>query len=102
MPWYYWLAQGRFNDPIHCIALSFTISIENVLKGTIMIVYTKLWDTMKAKGVSQYDLTTKHNISKSTIDRLRNNKPISIVTADTLCNILDCDVSDIMEHIKQD
>ncbi|MBQ0041508.1 MAG: helix-turn-helix transcriptional regulator [Clostridiales bacterium] len=67
-----------------------------------MIVYTKLWDTMKAKGVSQYDLTTKHNISKSTIDRLRNNKPISIVTADILCNILDCDVSDIMEHIKQD
>lgn len=65
-----------------------------------MIVYNRLWETMKEKGISQYRLYTEYQISKSLIQRLRENKGVSTHTIDTLCNILDCEVYDIMEHVK--
>ena len=36
-----------------------------------MIRYDRLWETMKQRGVSQYDLYTHHNINRSQLDRLR-------------------------------
>ena len=65
-----------------------------------MIRYDKLWETMKAKGVTQYDLTQKHNISKSLLHRLRNNEGISMNSINTLCNILDCNIEDIATFYK--
>ncbi len=41
-----------------------------------MIKYDKLFQTMKERGISQYDLYTKYNVPKSLLDRLRNNKNI--------------------------
>lgn len=70
------------------------------MEGIKMISYKKLWDTMKAKGVTQYTLTNTHNISKATMDRLRHDMPISTITVDRLCDILECDVNDIMEHVQ--
>ena len=63
-----------------------------------MIVYDRLWDTMKKKNISQYDLIHKHNVSSSLLDRLRHNKGVSTHTIDVLCNILGCKVEEIMEH----
>ena len=67
-----------------------------------MITYDRLWKTMKAKGVTQYDLYTHYNVNRSQINRLRNNKNVQVNTIDKLCNILDCDVEDIMEHFADD
>lgn len=67
-----------------------------------MIHYDKLWDTMKDKGVSQYDLYTRHNVNRSQLDRLRKNMNIEVNTIDKLCNVLKCDVNDIMTHIEDD
>ena len=64
-----------------------------------MIIYDKLWITAKQKGISNYALTTKYNISNSQLYRLRHNQNVSTHTIDRLCNILECDVSEIMEHI---
>ncbi len=65
-----------------------------------MIVYDKLWVTMKEKGISQYDLVKKHQISKSLLQRLRKNEGINMNSINTLCNILDCDIEDIATHHK--
>ena len=67
-----------------------------------MIRYDRLWETMKQRGITQYDLYTKYNINRSLLDRLRNNKNIEIQTIDRLCNILNCRVEDIMEHFPDD
>ncbi len=67
-----------------------------------MIKYDRLWVTMKAKGISQYDLYTKYNVNRSQLDRLRKNKNVQINTIDKLCNILNCSVEDILEHIPDD
>ena len=63
-----------------------------------LIKYDRLWDTMRQRGISQYDLYTHHGINRSQLDRLRHNKNVETYTIDKLCTILHCRVEDIMEH----
>ena len=63
-----------------------------------MIVYDKLWETMKEKGVSQYKLIHKYGFSNGQLDRLRKNENINMYTLDVLCRILDCAVEDIITY----
>ena len=65
-----------------------------------MIVYDKLWETMKKKGITQYALIKKYNISPGQITRLKRNESVSTHTIDIFCDILDCSVEDIMEYKK--
>lgn len=67
-----------------------------------MIKYDKLWETMKKREITQYDLYTHYNVNRSQLDRLCKNKNVQINTIDKLCNILDCNVEDIMTHYKDD
>ena len=66
-----------------------------------MISYNKLWAVMKEKGISQYALIKKYNISPAQITRLKRNESVSTHTIDMFCRILDCQVDDIMEYIKE-
>ena len=54
---------------------------------------------MAAKDISEYYLYTYCNMSRGQIYRLRHTMNVEVNTIDKLCNILECDVSDIMEHI---
>lgn len=65
-----------------------------------MISYEPLWRTMKEKSVTTYALINKHNIRKSTIDRLRQKKNVTIFTLARLCEILDCRIEDVVEYQK--
>lgn len=67
-----------------------------------MIRYDRLWETMKQRGITQYDLYTHYNINRSQLDRLRKNKNVEVHTIDRLCNILKCRVEDIMAHFPDD
>lgn len=65
-----------------------------------MILFNKLWQTMKEKNISQYKLINEYNISPSQLTRLKRNESVSTNTIDRFCEILDCDLSDIMEYQK--
>ena len=67
-----------------------------------MIEYNRLWETMKKRNISQYDLYTHYGINRSLLDRLRKNKNLEVQTLDRLCSILNCRVEDIMEYIPDD
>ena len=67
-----------------------------------MIKYDKLWETAEKRGITKSMLTKKYNVSKAQLYRLRYNQPVSTNTLDRLGNILECDISDIMEHIPDD
>lgn len=67
-----------------------------------MIIYTPLWETMKKKDISTYYLINKCGISSSTIHNMKHNKGISTTTINDLCNILNCEASDIMKHIPDE
>ncbi len=67
-----------------------------------MIVYHPFWETLRNSKETTYTLIKKHNISSSTIDKLRKNKPITSTTVNDLCRILNCTVSQIMEYIPSE
>lgn len=67
-----------------------------------MISYKPFYDTLKKKQISTYKLINEYGISRSLIDRLKHNKPITTVTLNDLCAILDCDIQDIMIYIKEE
>lgn len=67
-----------------------------------MITYDRLFETMAKKGISQYSLENDYGISRGMLDRLRNNQNVTIKTINILCNILECDVSDILEYNKDE
>ena len=64
-----------------------------------MIVYDGLWKVMQDKGISQYALIKKHNVSPAQITRLKRNESVSTHTIDTFCRILGCEVGEIMKYI---
>ncbi|MBQ2973804.1 MAG: helix-turn-helix transcriptional regulator [Clostridia bacterium] len=65
-----------------------------------MISYEPFYITLKEKGITTYKLIKEYNISRSLLDRLKHNKPISTVTLNDLCGILDCKVDEIIVYIK--
>ena len=67
-----------------------------------MISYQPFYKTLKENNISTYKLIQKHGVSRSLLDRLKHNKPISTVTLTDLCNILHCRVQDIMEYIPDE
>lgn len=67
-----------------------------------MITYDKLWETLNKKGISQNTLLRDYNLSKGQLDRLRNNRVVYTATIDKLCNVLECNIDDVMEHVPDD
>ena len=63
-----------------------------------MISYEPLWDTMKKKSVTTYALIKAYGFSKGTLHRLKHDLPVTTVTLDDLCRILDCRVEDIVVY----
>ena len=67
-----------------------------------MISFEPLYKTMKEKNISTYKLIQNFGVSRSLLDRLKHNKPISTVTLNDLCRFLDCGVEDIITYIKDE
>lgn len=66
-----------------------------------MIDYSPLWQTMKVKGVTQYRLI-KSGIDNKTLDSLKKNNNITLVTLEKLCRILECTPNDIVKFTEED
>lgn len=66
-----------------------------------MISYAPLYKTLQKKGISTYKLINDYGVSRSLLDRLKHNKPITTVTINDLCSYLNCQVSDILEYVEE-
>lgn len=64
-----------------------------------MIVYEPFWATLKESKETTYTLINKHGISSNTLCKLRKNESITMVTLNDLCEILECDPSQIIKYI---
>lgn len=77
----------------------FTISTYNNKKAKEMskiISYSPLWNTMEKRGITQYFLL-KSGIDNKTLDSLKKNKNITLITVEKLCDIIGCTPNDIVE-----
>ena len=63
-----------------------------------MIDYSPLWKTIVQKSVSQYKLI-KSGIDNKTLDSLKKNNNITLLTLEKLCRILDCSPNDVVMFV---
>ena len=63
-----------------------------------MFDYSPLWETMQNRGVSQYQLL-KAGIDNKTLDSLKKNKNITMVTLEKLCRLIDCSPNDVVRFL---
>lgn len=63
-----------------------------------MFDYSPLWETMQNRGVSQYQLL-KAGVDNKTLDSLKKNKNITMVTLEKLCRIIDCSPNDVVRFL---
>lgn len=66
-----------------------------------MISYSPLWQTMAEKQVTTYTLRVKHGMSHATVQRLQKNRHVSTFTLNRLCEILHCEISDIIQYVPE-
>lgn len=67
-----------------------------------MISYKPFWKTMRESNITTYTLIKDYNVSSSTIDRLRKNKPVNTTTLNDLCSIYNCEIQEIVEYLPDD
>lgn len=66
-----------------------------------MISYEPLREILKTRGISSYYLRNKcgdNCLDSKTIQRLMNDQSVSTNTLNALCNILNCEISDIVKY----
>ena len=66
-----------------------------------IIDFSPLWQTMKDRKVSQYNLL-KSGIDNKTLDTLKKNGNITLNTLEKICHIIDCTPNDVVQFIKED
>ena len=65
-----------------------------------MIDFSPMWKTMEEKEITQYKLL-KSGIDNKTLDSLKKNNNITLLTLEKLCEILDCSPNEVVRFIRK-
>ena len=58
-------------------------------------------EALKEKGFSSYRLRKDKLLGESVIQQLRNGEPVSWANVSRLCELLECQVGDLLEHVPE-
>lgn len=61
-----------------------------------VVDYSPMWKTMERKKISQYRLL-KGGIDNRTLDSLKKNGNITMLTLEKICNILECTADEVVK-----
>lgn len=62
--------------------------------------FNPLWKTLIDRNMTKEDLRLGIKTSPSTIAKMGKNEYVSLDVIDRICNYLDCEISDVIEHVK--
>ena len=62
--------------------------------------YNKLWKLLVDKKMSKADLRRQADISSNTMTKLNRDENVALPILDRICETLDVDYGDIMEHVR--
>ena len=77
------------------------IKYDNIKMVIKMISYKPFYETLFKKGITEYNLIFKQGFSANTLHRMKKGEAINTKTLDALCYALDCEVTDIIEFVKE-
>lgn len=66
------------------------------------ISYKKLWKVLVDKEMSKADLRRAADMASNTMTSLRRDKKVSLDVLIRICEVLDCDIGDIMNVHKEE
>ena len=58
-------------------------------------------EELKNKGITSYTLRKNKTLSESTIQKLRNGEGVSWDNLEVLCQLLDCNIEDLLVYEKE-
>ncbi|MEK1425617.1 helix-turn-helix transcriptional regulator [Limosilactobacillus fermentum] len=67
----------------------------------LSISYNKLWKLLIDRGMKKKDLQQASGVSAASIAKLGRNGNVTTEVLLKVCKALDCDISDIMEIVKE-
>lgn len=65
------------------------------------ISYKKLWKLLIDRDMNKQDLRKLTGLSSSSIAKLGKNESVTTTVLLNICEKLDCDISDIMEIVRE-
>lgn len=65
-----------------------------------MFSYNPLWKTLVDKNMNKTDLMNTTHLSSQTIADMGKNNYVSMSTLDKICNTLNCDISNVIQHVQ--
>lgn len=66
-----------------------------------MIIYNKLWTMLALRGMNKGDLKKAIQCGSDTITAMSKNQYVNMKTIDKICDYLECQPGDIIEHYKK-
>lgn len=63
------------------------------------IKYYRLFDMLQRRGLKKTDLLNLAGISSPTLAKLSKGETVTTEVIEKICNALDCQPGDIMEHL---
>ena len=72
-------------------------------KGIIMAIrYNKLWKKLIDENMMKVDLRDQAGITTNVLAKLGKNEHVSTQVLEKVCNVLHCELQDIMEFVPDD
>ena len=63
--------------------------------------YSKLWAILEERDINWEELTIKARMSSVTLAKLGKNKIVSTDVSSRICQVLACDVGDIVSYVEE-
>ena len=69
----------------------------------LVISYEPFFETIRARGISQYKLVTDYGFSHGTLSALKQNKSVTIATLNSLMEMLEIDdITQVLRYIPDE
>lgn len=65
-----------------------------------MVDYTPLWNTMCERKITQYAMLQDKVLDNHTLDRLKKNMNITLITLERICIYLNCTPNDVIRFTE--
>lgn len=63
--------------------------------------YSKLWEIIEERNMNREELRIKAGMSSATLAKLGKNKIVSMDVLGRICQVLACDVGDIVTYVEE-
>jgi len=70
--------------------------------GPLQVSYNKLWKLLIDKNTKSSDLGRDAGLASNTLSKMRKNETVSMDTLLKICEVLDCDLSDVVEIVREE